>query len=348
MSRHLRPVSRDPVTIEPLHGSEPCPSLQCTRRTCADHPAAAPRETVSPTAEYTCDPDGFPTRHNDSVVVCFLYSILAGGRLPPGVHVASWDEVVERLDRTPSAIELLAAAGCRQIWLNGSFVTAKDEPGDFDARWDTEFVDLDVLDPVCWTCPTSAPRRRRASVASCSRTSSNPVGPVVGRVLPERTRHQPQRHRRHPPLGRGRIVITNEVQYRATTAHLERFEQAAANIEARPGKRTKLDRLVLDAVRAQADDLRLELADFDQLRSGTLSTFDAASLGELSMVLVKARIARGWTQRQLAEALGMAEQQIQRYEAHDYRSTSLARLCDIANALGVTVAQHAELKPFAA
>ena len=89
------------------------------------------------------------------------------------------------------------------------------------------------------------------------------------------------------------------------------------------------------------------LADFDQLRGGTQSTFDAASLEELSPVLVKARIARGWTQRQLADALGMAEQQIQRYEANDYRSTSLARLCDIANALGVTVAQHAELRPSA-
>jgi hypothetical protein len=30
------------------------------------------------------------------------------------------------------AIEILAEAGCRQIWLNGSFVTAKDEPGDFE------------------------------------------------------------------------------------------------------------------------------------------------------------------------------------------------------------------------
>jgi hypothetical protein len=44
----------------------------------------------------------------------------------------------------------------------------------------------------------------------------------------------------------------------------------------------------------------------------------------------------------------MAEQQIQRYEANEYRSTSLARLCDIANVLGVTVAQHGELKPSAA
>ena len=32
--------------------------------------------------------------------------------------------------------------------MNGSFVTAKDEPGDFDACWDTDDVDLDALDPV--------------------------------------------------------------------------------------------------------------------------------------------------------------------------------------------------------
>ena len=80
------------------------------------------------------------------------------GRLPPGEHVASWDEVVERfgwterrrrlLDGLADAIELLAEAGCRQIWLNGSFVTAKDEPGDFDACWDTDDVDLDALDPA--------------------------------------------------------------------------------------------------------------------------------------------------------------------------------------------------------
>lgn len=31
---------------------------------------------------------------------------------------------------------------------DGSFVTAKDEPGDFDACWDTAGVDLDRLDPV--------------------------------------------------------------------------------------------------------------------------------------------------------------------------------------------------------
>lgn len=80
------------------------------------------------------------------------------GRLPEGVHDATWEEVVDRFGWTPrrrqlldglaEAIEVLAAAGCARLWLNGSFVTAKDEPADFDACWDTSGVDLDLLDPV--------------------------------------------------------------------------------------------------------------------------------------------------------------------------------------------------------
>jgi HTH-type transcriptional regulator/antitoxin HigA len=56
------------------------------------------------------------------------------------------------------------------------------------------------------------------------------------------------------------------------------------------------------------------------------------------------RIARGWTQRRLAEALGVAEQQVQRDESTDYRSASLARICDVAAALDVAVTEKAELQ----
>jgi hypothetical protein len=83
---------------------------------------------------------------------------LETGRLPDGVHEVTWQDVVERfgfnsrrrqlLEGLADAIELLAAAGRRRVWLDGSFVTAKEEPVDFDACWDLDGVDLDVLDPV--------------------------------------------------------------------------------------------------------------------------------------------------------------------------------------------------------
>jgi len=97
-------------------------------------------------------------------------------------------------------------------------------------------------------------------------------------------------------------------------------------------------------VRAKADDLRAELEDYDRLRSGAVSTFEASSLEELATLLIKARIARGWSQRQLADLLEIAEQQVQRYEATGYRSASLARMCDIAAALDVTITERLSLR----
>ncbi|SRR6266542_546971 len=80
------------------------------------------------------------------------------GRLPPGVHVATWDDIVSRfsgtsrrnrlLDGLRSALASLKEAGCSVAYIDGSFVTAKPEPGDFDACWDEHGVDPDVLDPV--------------------------------------------------------------------------------------------------------------------------------------------------------------------------------------------------------
>ena len=108
-------------------------------------------------------------------------------------------------------------------------------------------------------------------------------------------------------------MITNEVQYRATKAHLRQFDEALANLEAKAApKRSKLTQLEIDAVGAQAEDLRAEIDEYDHLRSGAVSTFEASSLAELATLLVKARIARGWSQRRLAETLGVAEQQVQR------------------------------------
>ena len=39
-------------------------------------------------------------------------------------------------------------AGCRRAFIDGSFVTSKELPGDFDGCWDHDGVDFDALDPV--------------------------------------------------------------------------------------------------------------------------------------------------------------------------------------------------------
>ena len=141
-------------------------------------------------------------------------------------------------------------------------------------------------------------------------------------------------------------MITNEVQYRATKAHLAQFDEALANLMAKAGngRRTKLAQLEIDAVEALASDLRMQIEEYEHLRSGEVSTFEASSLDGLAGLLVRARIARQWSQRDLATALGVAEQQIQRYESTDYRAASLGRICAVADALGLTISERGELR----
>ena len=67
------------------------------------------------------------------------------------------------------------------------------------------------------------------------------------------------------------------------------------------------------------------------------------SLTEVQQALIRGRIAAGLNQRQLAERLGLREQQVQRYEATGYAGVSLQRAQDVANALGLRLQERVVL-----
>ncbi len=81
------------------------------------------------------------------------------GNLPPGVYRVSLEDVKARFtwnkrrrhlfDGLAAAVANLAAAGVATVWVDGSFTTSKEEPGDIDGCWDyLPIVDVDALDPV--------------------------------------------------------------------------------------------------------------------------------------------------------------------------------------------------------
>jgi hypothetical protein len=80
------------------------------------------------------------------------------GLLPPGIHMAEWDEIWAAFATSAKrqrllsgflrAIQSLKAAGCKMVYLDGSFVTAKENPGDFDGCWDMNGVNPRLIDPV--------------------------------------------------------------------------------------------------------------------------------------------------------------------------------------------------------
>lgn len=76
--------------------------------------------------------------------------------LPPGVHSASLADVGERyatndqrrwlFEGILEVAKALRTAGCAVMFLDGSFVTSKEHPNDFDGYWDPSGVIPALLD----------------------------------------------------------------------------------------------------------------------------------------------------------------------------------------------------------
>lgn len=86
-----------------------------------------------------------------------LPAFASNGLLPAGIHAAMWHELdplagtawrLRLIDGFRRACAALAVAGCQQVWLDGSFISTKDAPGDFDGCWDPRGVNPALLDPV--------------------------------------------------------------------------------------------------------------------------------------------------------------------------------------------------------
>lgn len=80
------------------------------------------------------------------------------GLLPAGIHAAPWVEIESRFGWNAhrrslmlglrDGLTVLKGAGCKRLWLDGSFVTDKELPSDYDACWAPDNVQPGLLDPI--------------------------------------------------------------------------------------------------------------------------------------------------------------------------------------------------------
>ncbi|MGD0708140.1 MAG: helix-turn-helix domain-containing protein [Anaerolineaceae bacterium] len=142
-------------------------------------------------------------------------------------------------------------------------------------------------------------------------------------------------------------MITNERQFKITNSQLKRLETAIKefNLEEvtkRVGSEI-IAKAEFNALESEINALKAQLDEYKELQSGAISILEAPSLEELPKILIRARIAQKLSQKELADLVGLKEQQIQRYESEDYVSASLHRLKQIADALKLTINESAEI-----
>jgi HTH-type transcriptional regulator/antitoxin HigA len=144
-------------------------------------------------------------------------------------------------------------------------------------------------------------------------------------------------------------MITNDRQYRITKKQFTQMRQAAEefNLELATVSVGSdiLAKAEFEALQSEVEVLAEQIREYEALKSGAVTVLRAETLQELPRILIQARIAQGLSQREMADSLGIKEQQIQRYESEEYATASLRRLIEVAEALNLNISKVAELKP---
>jgi len=97
----------------------------------------------------------------------------------------------------------------------------------------------------------------------------------------------------------------------------------------------------MDPMLSFHQQLEEEVQAYERLKRGEFE--EIGNLRGLGQLLVSLRIARGLTQRQLAEKLGVHETQVSRDERNEYHGITLERAARILDALGAEVRSRVEL-----
>lgn len=129
-------------------------------------------------------------------------------------------------------------------------------------------------------------------------------------------------------------MIRTDRQLEKTREQIELLQQGLVSDVEAPDVHPAIADAARRALQAQIDDLQDEIEEYEALRSGRAPAPDLGLIGQLHTNLIRARVAAGLSQSEVARLIGVDPQQVQRYEATDYAGASLARLQEIAAVLG--------------
>ena len=127
-------------------------------------------------------------------------------------------------------------------------------------------------------------------------------------------------------------MVQNERQYQVTQTQIGRLESALAHSRTAEGRMDpRIYRAMITGIEGEIRELQRQRHEYEELQGA--KSLNLTEADDLPQTLIKARVARGYTQKELAKKLNIRPQQVQRYEATGYQSASLRRVVQVMNAL---------------
>jgi HTH-type transcriptional regulator / antitoxin HipB len=128
-------------------------------------------------------------------------------------------------------------------------------------------------------------------------------------------------------------MIKNEKQYSITKSKRNEFSESLEAIVAEDNN-DLLKQVMIDAIVSQLETFDREIREYEKLKNDRPNIINS-SIDKLPETLIKARIAKGYSQSELAQRTGLKEQQIQRYESNNYETANIMKLLSIAKSMDV-------------
>lgn len=134
-------------------------------------------------------------------------------------------------------------------------------------------------------------------------------------------------------------LVYNERQARELEAEITQISQALSSDQTLKSIIDGLPELAIEGIRRSLTTDRRELSKqleaFRQAQAGDTEPMKQLAGNDLGDVLIVARLAQNWKQKDLARKLGQPEQAVQRWESERYRNINLANFMKVARALSV-------------
>ena len=122
-------------------------------------------------------------------------------------------------------------------------------------------------------------------------------------------------------------MIKNEKQYKISKNRLAEMDGniAAKKLKIVTGSK---EEGAINSLVMFRNSIKEEIKQYETLKRKKSNFKKQLSIIQLPQVLIEHKITKGLTQKQFAEILGIKEQQLQRYEADNYKSVSFGRLLE--------------------
>lgn len=131
-------------------------------------------------------------------------------------------------------------------------------------------------------------------------------------------------------------MIKNQKQASITKSKLADLIKAKAELESKKTDFSTLEyELAENSFNGLIEDLEIQIKTYESLINGNFHCLKPKNLQDIPKILIAARLAQKLSQKDLADIIGIQEQQVQRYEATDFEGASWVRIVEFSIALNL-------------